>query len=405
MERSDKINLFYLISGRSAVERTIGRKIPSVVASFSSSAKVKLICGGDLEGGIAYDISSINNIPTNADYYKKWYRKLSVLDFFTRTLSEVKDIYHNKSSYKYLLNIDTVPDLVWERSSRLHYAGLKYAKKKGIPCVLEWKDHLIPYKYSLLKPYALYIESKKNKIADYVVVESFELKKRLSESGVDAEKIHVAYNAVDPDEFVKSVDSNLLIRNKYGFRETDMIIGYVGSYAFYHDSIRMIKAADILNKRGLEQVKFLLVGSGKDYNICHSLAEEKGLLGKNIFMVPQVPKEDVPMYLSAMDVTLLPGSTDIICPIKVMEYMAAKSVVMVPDYACNREVINQENGILFTPFSEKDIADKIEQLCGDPGKRFDLGENARKTVIEKFTWNKTYGRVLTDILGKIERGK
>lgn len=387
--------IIYLCTGRSFFSQKLGRKISEVVDCFKNVVTVSLLCGGDFTSRKSPSVAT-----STSSHNKK-----RVPNFVVISLSEIKDIFHDSVLYKNINKTSNKIDLIWERSSRLHYAGLKYAKKKGIPCVLEWKDHLIPYKYSLLKPYALYIESKKNKIADYIVVESFELKKRLSESGVEADKIHVAYNAVDPDEFVKSADSNLLIRNKYGFKETDLIIGYVGSYAFYHDSIRMIKAADILNKRGLEQVKFLLVGSGKDYNICHSLAEEKGLLGKNIFMVPQVPKEDVPMYLSAMDVTLLPGSTDIICPIKVMEYMAAKSVVMVPDYACNREVINQENGILFTPFSEKDIADKIEGLCGDPSKRFDLGENARKTVIEKFTWDKTYGRVLTDILGKINRGK
>ena len=170
-----------------------------------------------------------------------------------------------------------------------------------------------------------------------------------------------------------------------------------------HDSIRMILAASVMRSRGKNNVRWILIGSGKDEKQCRDLAVKEGLYGKEVLMIPQIDKYLVPQYLSAMDITILPGSTDIICPIKVMEYMAAKSVVLVPDFACNREVINENNGLLFKPFNENSIADALCKVCDDASLREKLAENAYKTVIEHFTWDKTYGDVLKNILDKLER--
>ena len=80
--------------------------------------------------------------------------------------------------------------------------------------------------------------------------------------------------------------------------------------------------------------------------------------------------------------------------------MAAKSVVLVPDYECNREIIDGTNGLLFEPGSEESIAEVLVSLSGNKELCKNLGESARRTVIEKLTWDKTYGRALSRILCK-----
>ncbi len=65
-----------------------------------------------------------------------------------------------------------LPDLIWERSSRLHCAGMLVARKIGVPYVLEWKDHLVPYRLSFYRGRALKMEKRKNHEADFIVVES-----------------------------------------------------------------------------------------------------------------------------------------------------------------------------------------------------------------------------------------
>jgi len=402
MGKSLKSMMLYLISGRSATSNCIGRKIPEVTIVMNQLISTELLCGGDLKGGNGQGSES-HKMMSAAEYHAKWYRKNAFINLLTRSVSELKDMFHNYETYKYISQSDKKYDMIWERSSRLHWAGIFYANKHGIPCVLEWKDSLITYRYSLFHCVATRMERWKNKNSDFIIVESQVLKDMLIKEGINGGKIYIAYNAVNPEEFHKNTTQGSIIRHQLGISSNEIVVGYVGSYAFYHDSIRMILAASVMRSRGKNNVRWILIGSGKDEKQCRDLAVKEGLYGKEVLMIPQIDKYLVPQYLSAMDITILPGSTDIICPIKVMEYMAAKSVVLVPDFACNREVINENNGLLFKPFNENSIADALCKVCDDASLREKLAENAYKTVIEHFTWDKTYGDVLKNILDKLER--
>ena len=364
---------------------------------FSEIIKTVVLSGGDFQ---RKDRSSYHHL-TQAEYHAKWYRKNKLMRSLAESYGEYRSIRHNIQSYRHLKKKGESYRLIWERSTGLHCAGILYAKKNGITSVLEWKDHLVKEYWSLFRPLVRYIERWKNKNADYIVVESKVLKDLLISEGVDAEKLFVAYNAVNPDEFYRDSDSRNEVRNRFGFSDGDLVVGYVGSYAFYHDSIRMIKAASLLKDRGINRIKWLLVGDGKEKQLCEDLAGKSALINHSVFMVDRVPKEEVPRYLSAMDVTILPGSTDIICPIKVMEYMAAGSVVLVPDYACNREIIDDGiNGLLFKPFDEESIVERLLFLLDNQGVVDQIGCQAREFVRTRLTWEHTYGHVLKQILAK-----
>lgn len=395
------LKMLYLISGRSATHWNIGRKIQEVTKSFLLYCEVDLICGGDLQGGKGYN-NLEHKIESIGDYHQKWYRRNKLMRFFVISYSELKDIVHSLITYRVIKKRNIAYGLVWERSSRLHWAGILYAKRHSIPCVLEWKDHLIDYKYSLFKPIAVFVENWKNKNADFISVESKKIKHILISQGIDEKKIYVTYNAVNPNEFSKNIQLGLSIRKQLGIDNSVLLVGYVGSYAFYHDTIRIIKAAKLLKDRNDVNIKWLLIGDGKDRKECEKSAIELGLLNKEIFMLPFQSKEKIPGFLSAMDVTILPGSTDIICPIKVMEYMAAKSVVLVPNYECNREIIQDGyNGLLFTPYDENSIVSQLIKISSNKQLCEQLGENARQTVLKKLVWDKTYGAVLKEIICKI----
>ena len=145
-----------------------------------------------------------------------------------------------------------------------------------------------------------------------------------------------------------------------------------------------------------------MVGSGKEYRNSLELAEEECLLGTILTMLPAVEKEEVPGLLAALDVAVLPGSTDIICPIKVQEYMACGLPAVVPDYVCNREVIDDgRTGLLFRPGDECDLAEKISELASDPVQREVVGFQARQEVHKRFTWESTWGAVLSGVIGKV----
>jgi glycosyltransferase involved in cell wall biosynthesis len=389
-------NILYVVGGRSFTKNNHMRKISEVISVWERvGVKVYPQFGGDIIRS-----KELKESFGSQNYHDKFYRKSKLFNFLINSLSEFKDILHNERLYKKVKAQFFEKDLniVWERSSRLHWAGLKLAQSKNIPFVLEWKDHLIDYNYSLFHWFAKKIEIYKIKEANYIVVESNVLKNELITLGVSNDKIYVALNAVNPLEFKRNIKEGISIRNKYNINKNDVVVGYLGSYAFYHNTELLIESACkvLKDKKG---VTFLLVGNGKHFKNCKRIANEKGILNKGLIMIDGVAKKEVPKLLSSMDITVLPGSTDIICPIKIMEYMASETVVLAPNYKCNTEVvIDNINGLIFEPLNSIDLSEKINDLIANPIKRKKLSKEAKNYVLNNLTWEKTWGKIILDIL-------
>jgi glycosyltransferase involved in cell wall biosynthesis len=395
--------VLYIVSGRSFTSHAFGRKISEVIKCWKESAKqIDVISGGDSEknetkGEVEYGAQT---------YFNKSYRNNKWLTPFIITISEFRDILHDIKFYFKIKSkfISVKHDLVWERSSRLHIAGLLYAKKNKIPFVLEWKDNLVNYPLSLFKPLALLIERCKIQNADFIVVESERLKLFIKRQGIPEDRIFVAYNGVNSNEFIAKKPSTNMIKEKLGLNSDDTLVGYLGSYAFYHSPELLIKSA-IISQLSEKHVKYIMVGNGKHYKECIDLAEKYNLINKNVYFIDGVPKEDVPDILNELDITVLPGTTSIICPIKIFEYMSAEKPVLLPDYACNREIITDKvNGLFFDPGNVDDLNQKINLLCNDKVLRFQLSKKARETVINQYSWHETWGKTLNMILDRTGRG-
>lgn len=392
--------VLYLCSARSFRSDHPGRKIASVAQCWRGMGnEVVLVCGGDIEvtppGIQAQEYG-------RAAYHNQWFRKLRILGPLVRSASERRDLLHDAAMLKHLQGVccSGKPDLVWERSSRLHCAGLTLARELKVPYVLEWKDHLVEYRFSFYRSRALAMEILKNREADHVVVESGVLRTGLAGQGVDVRKVIIAHNAVEPREFVRELAHRTRVRTELGVSDDTMLVGYLGSYAFYHDAARLVLAADLCRKKKAKaNLKFLMVGAGKEYSQTHELAVKLGLLDELVVMRPGVPNKEVPGILAALDIAVLPGSTDIICPVKVQEYMACELPVVLPDYSCNREVVrDRETGFFFEPKNATSLAEMISLLAANSGLRRSVGERARAEVLRRFTWEATWGAALSAAL-------
>jgi len=386
-----KKNLLYICSGRGFVSNNLPRKIREVLNTFNRHcANVFVFSGDDIKENAKMNVKLKKN---EMDYLRsnRYFGPAIV------SVSEILDIIHDQKVFTFLYNKYSREklDLIWERSSRLHCGGLRLARKLNIPYILEYKDHLLNYKISLLKWYGAVIEERKNHNARYIVVESNVLKDNFIKT-YKKDNLVVAHNAANVEEFSPDKEKRVRIRNKLGINSSEVIIGYVGSYAFYHDSIRMIRAMSLVK---MENLKLCLFGYGKDYDICKRLAIELGLLNRKIFMFPPVAQNQVPAIMNSFDIGLVPGTTDIICPIKVYEYMACELPVILPNYKCNKEVVTDfEEGILFEPKNETDLAKKLDWLAKNNEIRNKMGKAARKRILKEYTWEKTWGRAIDKII-------
>lgn len=91
-------------------------------------------------------------------------------------------------------------------------------------------------------------------------------------------------------------------------------------------------------------------------------------------------------------------------PNKLFEYMAAGIPVIASNFPLWRKIIVENNcGLLVDPLNSKAIAKAITYLIENPELREQMGDNGRRAVLEKYSWEKDSKKLLKiyqDVLGR-----
>ena len=129
------------------------------------------------------------------------------------------------------------PAFVYQRYSLNNYAGLRIARRHGVPFVLEYNGSEIwmgRHWGRALKHEALSrrIEQLNLSSADLIVVVSRAMRDGVVERGIDPESVFVNPNGVDPDRYRPDVDGGP-IRERYGLRGTT-VVGFIGTFGPWH---------------------------------------------------------------------------------------------------------------------------------------------------------------------------
>jgi glycosyltransferase involved in cell wall biosynthesis len=188
------------------------------------------------------------------------------------------------------------------------------------------------------------------------------------------EKIRVVPNAVDTDLF-----------NPGQHREEDLIV-WVGRFVPEKGMEYVIEAARLITEHRAN-VKFLLIGYGYLKTNVMKVAQNYGLLGKSVYFLGPISREEISKILRKATVFIFPSLKEGL-PIAVLEAMASGLPVVGSDIPSLRTIItNKENGILVPPRNYVEFANAIILLLEDADLRRKLGQNARHLILEKYTWN------------------
>ena len=129
---------------------------------------------------------------------------------------------------------------------------------------------------------------------------------------------------------------------------------------------------------------FVCIGAGNSLPYARRL-KEMGVSEKNFeFLGYLKESNELVKYYRASSVYLAPTLYENL-PIRVLEAMACGVPVVASNVCAIPEAIdNGVNGILVQPGSVDELVDAICCLLGDSNLRRKIGDNARKTVLEKF---------------------
>jgi len=136
--------------------------------------------------------------------------------------------------------------------------------------------------------------------ADRIVSLTGAFKQDLTQRGIPAEKNDVVTNGVDT-EFFSPRNVTLDARKLLGVAPEQFLAGYIGTTGMGHDLTTVLGAAELCRDR--EDVVFLIMGEGAERVPLEEEARRRGL--SNVIFHDFVPQDEVPSYLSAMDVSIV----------------------------------------------------------------------------------------------------
>jgi glycosyltransferase involved in cell wall biosynthesis len=197
-------------------------------------------------------------------------------------------------------------------------------------------------------------------------------------------QISVIHNSVDTKSFSpgperKSIEGELILF-------TGRIIAGKG--------IKYLTEAIPMVLKEYRDAFFVFIGAGNFVPYWRRL-KDLGISERNFAFLGYLKEaSDLVEYYRTSSVYVAPTLYENL-PIRVLEAMACGVPVVASNVCAIPEAIdNGVNGILIQSRSVEELADAIYCLLGDPKLRKKIGDNARKTVLEKFDWNVNASRTV-----------
>lgn len=155
------------------------------------------------------------------------------------------------------------------------------------------------------------------KNARHVVALSPGMARWVAACGCPDNNITVIPNACDPELFEVPAEQGLRFRERHSWLGDRPLVIYAGTLGMINGVDYMVRLArDMLQIN--EEVRFVVVGKGMEYEKVKTLAMSTGVLDKNFFLLPPVSKKEMPAVLSAADMAL-----SLFLPIKSMRHNSA----------------------------------------------------------------------------------
>lgn len=162
-------------------------------------------------------------------------------------------------------------------------------------------------------------------------------------------------------------------------------VGFAGTLLRHQGIDVLVDAAPLILDRE-PSTRFVIIGEGPMKETWMNAVESKGLNMR--FLFPgQIDYEDMPTWISAMDICVSPfvQSAGLRSPVKIFDYMACGKPVIASKIEGTTDIFNQSEAIKFVePGDTEALSDAIIDLLANQKKAAQLGENGRRFIVAKY---------------------
>ncbi|MBE6280826.1 MAG: glycosyltransferase family 4 protein [Bacteroides sp.] len=244
-------------------------------------------------------------------------------------------------------------DVVYSHFWNSAYAVMPFAKKNNIPLFVATGESEIKALFST----KFGLKRLKEYVKGVICVSSKNRDESIALGLTTYNKCDVFPNGVNAELFYKR--DRMKCRKLLGFPQDAFIVAYVGWFIDRKGSLRVSEA---INRVG--NVNSFFIGKGEQEPKCNGILFKGSLL-----------HEDIPVYLCAADIFVLPTLHEGCCN-AVIEAMACGLPIVSSNLPFNWDVLDTSNSIMIDPNNIEEIADAIRTLRDDVHKRKALADGA-----------------------------
>lgn len=221
---------------------------------------------------------------------------------------------------------------------------------------------------------------------DIIITVSQFIRNRMIEEGFDPKKL-IPYS-----QSREMIDSNFnrdILRQEFGFKENDFVIGTIGRLAYMKGNRTVVLAMkDLIEKR--KNIKLLVVGDGPDRKELEKLSQELGVQNNVIFTGFRTDIEN--MY-AIFDIVAFPTYYEALgyIPFEAMYY--EKPIVASYTGGIPEVIIDGYNGILVPPAMEEEWTKAFIRIIEDKEFYEKLKMNGKKYYNLNLKRDKTYKKL------------
>jgi glycosyltransferase involved in cell wall biosynthesis len=225
--------------------------------------------------------------------------------------------------------------------------------------------------------------------AAHIVALSPGMKAGVEAAGVSSEKITVIPNLCDPERFHVPASVGAEFRQRYPWLGDRPMILYAGTLGLVNGLDYLVRAAADMLTRDAE-VRFVIMGHGREERALHALAGQLGVRNRNLFFLPGVPKAEMPAVLSAASISTS-LVTDAPCmqdnsANKFFDALAASRPLAINHGGWQAELIEREQlGLCLPPRDAAAAAAMLASKVRDSQWLAEAGARAGRLGLERFS--------------------